>query len=276
MPVMTLYRHGQKAGIPPKMNSHKRTKRGECEGWTLRSTRSNTEFLYSVDERELTGEGMALTLTLRDCPPTHDDWHRLRNALVRRLRRLGMIRMHWLTEWQARGVPHLHAAVWFESSNVDLVSAVRRHWVELAAPWGAAPQGQHLTAITDSVGWFKYLSKHAVRGVGHYQRSAENIPRGWQKTGRVWGRLGEWVTQDGIRVQVSDSAFYAYRRIVRNWRYADARAKGERRRMRSARKMLQAKDENLSRVRGVSEWINLETSLAIVAHLGAMGYEVSC
>ena len=152
--------------------------------------------LFSFDF--VTGYGLALTLTIRDCPPTSDDWHRLRNAFIRRLKRAGMIRLHWVTEWQKRGVPHLHCAVWFEDLDpnkegelVRVWGAALKGWAELAAPYGASPKSQKIAEIDNSVGWFQYLSKHASRGVKHYQRSSAGIPAEWkQKTGRMWGHWG--------------------------------------------------------------------------------------
>ena len=69
------------------------------------ATRRNTEFLMSVKTDQLTGAGVALTLTVRDCPPTADDWHRLRRAWEKRMVRAGMLRLHWVTEWQRREFP---------------------------------------------------------------------------------------------------------------------------------------------------------------------------
>ena len=63
MPVLTEYRHGMSMGIPPGRNTHVRAKRDTVEGWSDSSTRRNTRFLYSVDERKLTGHGFALSLT---------------------------------------------------------------------------------------------------------------------------------------------------------------------------------------------------------------------
>lgn len=303
MPVLRVYQHGLTAGIPPGDNNHVRAKRGECEGWTHSSTRSNTRFLYSVHEPQLTGQGFAITLTLRDCPGSHDDWNKLRRAYFERLRRMGLIRAHWLTEWQRRGVPHLHCAIWlpepqtcserllgdYRGSNsrithygsselfrlqVDLVD----HWLSLAGPLGALPHSQTVEPIHNSVGWFKYLSKHASRGLSHYQRSSAGIPEGWRKTGRMWGHLGEWPTREAIRLELDNAGFFAFRRIVRNYRIADARADGQAsgkwRRLSQARRMLNCNDRKLATVRGISEWIELETQLQITAHLAAMGYQV--
>ena len=279
MPVLTEYRHGSTMGIPPGRNDHMRVKRQEVEGWTDASTRRNTRFLYSVDERKLTGAGFALSLTIRDCPPTAADWMKVREQFFKRLRRMGMERTHWLTEWQRRGVPHMHCAIWFELDEngwPPMPSDVARHWVECASAFGAGVRGQHIEPITDSVGWFKYLSKHAVRGLGHYQRSPENIPPGWKKTGRMWGHLGNWDTIDPVRYTFDMATFWAYRRMVQRWRLADARASGDRHRLRSARRMLQSSDRFAGSVRGVGEWIGTDQTQGFLRHLASLGHKITC
>ena len=140
MPVQTLYRHGGKGGVGPARNDHLRAKRGTVQGWSLGATRRNTQFLMSVEEHRLTGVGYALTLTLRDCPATPGDWHRLRKSWTDRMRRLGMVRLHWVTEWQRRGVPHLHCAIWFDPMNNGIAYAIRA-WVEVASAYGAGTRG---------------------------------------------------------------------------------------------------------------------------------------
>lgn len=280
MPVVTEYRHGLTMGIPPGRNDHVRAKREEVEGWSTSSTRRNTQFLYSVDERKLSGDGFALSLTLRDCPPTADAWKALREAFFMRLRRMGMTRCHWLTEWQRRGVPHMHAAVWFDDGLAErdprAPKTIADHWVSLASAYGAGPRAQHVEPITDSIGWFKYLSKHAVRGLGHYQRSSESIPQGWKKTGRMWGHLGDWPTVDPIRYTFDMEAFWAFRRMVQRWRLADARASGDRYRLRSARRMLQSSDQSAGSVRGVGEWVGTEMTQQFLRHLASQGHKVTC
>lgn len=281
MPVLKVYRHGVTAGVPPALNSHTRAKRGSVGGWSNVSTRSNTRFLYSVEEQRLTGLGFALSLTLRDCPPTHDDWQALKRSFFKRLDRLGLIRCHWLTEWQRRGVPHLHSAAWFpipgEPLHVHLWKLRDRivdAWLAVASEYRAGKWSQHVEPIHDSVGWFKYLSKHASRGVSHYQRSPEGIPKGWQRTGRMWGYLGKWPLRESMKLELGHSGYFAFRRLVRGLRKAQSRALGDRRRIRSARRMLRCGNPRLSAVRGVSEWMELETQLTLIAHVAAMGHRV--
>lgn len=277
MPVITEYRHGLTMGIPPRMTSYQRSKRQQVEGWTDSSTRRNTKFLYSVDERKLTGQGFALTLTVRDCPPTAEDWKRIREAFFDRLRRMGLLRGHWLTEWQRRGVPHLHCAVWIEGVlDPSTAGRIMDHWLELAGAYGAGQRGQQAKAITDSVGWFQYLSKHAVRGLNHYQRSADSIPAGWKKTGRMWGKLGEWATVEPVRYLLDNAGFWAFRRVVQRWRVAMARESGDAGRLRAARRMLQGNDRAMCSVRGCSEWIDQDMTAQVIAHLAASGYQISC
>ncbi|WP_420371837.1 rolling circle replication-associated protein [Nocardioides cynanchi] len=92
--------------------AHAPAKRGEVTGWSAGTVRRHTAWLRSVDTTQLDGIGAAVTLTLLDCPPTSEDWTRLVKVLQQRLRRAGLLRWHWVVEWQRRGVPHLHLAVY--------------------------------------------------------------------------------------------------------------------------------------------------------------------
>lgn len=192
--------------------------------------------------------------------------------------RAGMIRLHWVTEWQRRGVPHLHGAIWFPD-KFDACRIVDA-WIAVAGKYGAAVGGQFTRPIDGVVGWFQYLSKHAVRGVKHYQRHSENIPPSWQKkTGRMWGKSGEWPVRASVRInlqdQNGDGGYFAYRRLARAWRVSDARSAGDARRIRTAREMLKCSDRTLSTIRGLSEWIPEHVSLSMIANLASRGFEVT-
>jgi hypothetical protein len=257
-----------------------RGKRDSVTGWTDRSTRSNTRFLYSVDERHLDGFGFALSLTVKEAPESSDDWHKARRRFLKRLTRMGMTRGHWLTEWQRRGVPHMHAAVWFDrdlSKRTPYAAmAIRDHWLAVAEPFGAGRRGQHVSLISDSIGWFQYLSKHAVRGLKHYQRNTENMPSGWETTGRMWGHVGDWPLQEPTAFQLDFHGFAAYRRIIRGWRRADARTSGKRDRIRSSRSMLRCTSRELSSVRGISEWFPQALNDQAMLNLAVRGFPVRC
>lgn len=273
-------------GVPPVKNDHVRSPRGECVGWSDAATRRNTAFLRSIEDTKLTGFGLAVTFTLRDCPPTADAWHRLRRSMEHRLRRLGMLRMHWVTEWQRRGVPHLHGAIWFPGELHDYIAHHRvgqilvDHWCEVAKDYGAEPWSQTAHLVTGAVGWFQYVSKHASRGVKHYQRSPENVPPAWQrKTGRVWGKVGDWPVRDAIAIKLEghegDRGFYAYRRLVRSWRVAEARASGSVARLKQARGMLRCGRQRQSAVRGASEWLPYSVTLQLLLSVASRGFNVS-
>lgn len=267
MRLVTLYRHGLTMGTPNMKGNKSPAKRGQVDGWSKSATRRNLAFLRSADEELLnvTSDGellfsVSITLTIKDCPASSDDWHKLRRAFIKRLERMGLYRSHWVTEWQRRGVPHLHGAFWFpmpvNESTEEITRTCIDHWLSLTSDkYGAGPSGQHYHIIYDTIGWFKYLAKHATRGIMHYQRSPENVPAGWKKTGRVWGHTGDWPLSDPDKVLLNDSEFFRYRRIVRSWRISDARASRLPYRIKTARVMLKDNDKERSKLRGVSEWI---------------------
>lgn len=281
MPVLQLYQHGLTAGCPPTGRpAHMPAKRDVVQGWTSKTTRSNTAFLRSVVLDGLTGVGITFTLTVQECPSTSDEWHKMRRAMVERLRRAGFIRLHWVVEWQKRGYPHLHGMVYFPHCDGKQVHQLRDKvtgtWCEIAEKYGAKPWAQHTAVIIEAVGWLKYLAKHAARGVNHYQRSPENIPPQWcRKTGRVWGHLGDWPCNDAIRISLTQPGYYAFRRLVRAYRVADARASACPVRIRSARRMLACSDRAASAFRGLSEWAPIDLQIRMLECLAAQGYDVT-
>lgn len=255
------------------MNNHKRAKRSVVSGWTPKSARSQKNWFYSVDISGLTGFGLSVTLTVRDCPPSAAEFHRLRKNFLQRLRDShGLIRGHWLIEWQARGVPHLHGCFYFETPVWPNVIA--DIWCDIVSDYGAKPVGQHLAPIHDPVGWLKYLAKHGARGIQHYQRQNKNRPREWDKSGRLWGYVGDWPIRDPMRFEVGREGFWQYRRLVNRWCIADARAQGDRRRVAFLKRQYQLSDRNLCEVRGTSDWIPLDAGLRLVVWLGGQGYEI--
>lgn len=214
--------------------------RTACTGWSADAARRNRAWLRSIDERHVyhtaDGEvlvGYTLTLTVRDCPPTAADWHAVRRRFVKRLERAGMVRLHWVVEWQRRGVPHLHGIAFFPESGLGAVEAdaLVDHWCAAAAAYGTRPGAQCVRPVTDMVGWGKYLAKHGARGVAHYQRSADSIPAGWAAgTGRVWGHVaspgfGDWPLQaPEVHTWANgDSSWWRLRRLYRGWARAQAR-----------------------------------------------------
>ena len=213
-------------------------KRGTCRGLTQGSARRCKAFLMSIETNKLDGIPINFTLTLRDCPPTSKDWDNLKRTFFKRLGRMGLIRLHHVTEWTRRGLPHLHAMGFFErlydnpyKQGVKWVKAktpisgnlILETWCDVAGGYGAKIEGQHSRREKEiSVAWFKYMSKHASRGASHYQRQANQIPEGWQKTGRMWGKLGsDWPVYSESH-EIDNWAFHHLRRQVRNMRRSQA------------------------------------------------------
>lgn len=103
--------------------------RGEVNGWSRASVRRHKTWLYSVETDRLDGVGYGVTLTLRDTPATHTDWMALVQRLQRAFREAGLVRWHWVVEWQRRGTPHLHLAVYapdgWQAPISDIMSLLR-------------------------------------------------------------------------------------------------------------------------------------------------------
>ncbi|WP_319784515.1 hypothetical protein [Oceanisphaera sp. IT1-181] len=267
MRIISLSLHGCKAGTAPTNPNPTPPPRGLVGGWSTGSTRRNIDFLRSVEYSELSGMGICFTGTLKHCPPTSKHWHKLRDQYIKRLARMGLIRSHWVTEWQRRGVPHLHGMFFFPVGmcNIEARQLLVSHWIAVAADYEPLPHSQHAIMMHDALGWAQYSAKHASRGVGHYQRSPENVPPEWLlKTGRVWGKTGDWPTRDPMKFQVADDVYYRFRRMARSWRISDARSSDNRFRIKTARSCLTVNNRALSNVRGVSEWLPMDTATALL------------
>jgi len=274
MPIIKLYRNGSTAGNPPTVNNHKRAKRSKVIGWSKKSARSQRQWFYSQNLQGLSGHGYAFTNTVRSCPDSSAEFHSMRDSFIKRLVRMGAIRTHWLVEWQARGVPHLHGCAYFE--NEILPFAISEHWLDVSMEHGSSYKGQNCKPIHDAIGWLEYLAKHGARGVYHYQRSNLNIPESWKTTGRMWGYTGSWPIEEPMRFELNTKGFHAFRRIARYYEISRARSSeaDPSRRISYARRMLKCADRNLSSVRGISEWFPVDLSAQIVVWLGSSGYEV--
>jgi hypothetical protein len=221
-----------------------------------------------VEAPHLTGIGDAVTLTMRDTPATVQEWRSVLGRLFDGLRDRGMIRWHWVVEWQRRGTPHLHLAVYGPSGAERGPGwEVVMLWLRLTEEFGSGGCAQFVTPITGPVGWLQYLSKHASRGVAHYQRQGK--PAGWEKTGRLWGYGGDWPVSLPLEGTLTTGEYHRVRRMVRRYAIAQARSSalryerfGDQRKAAAAwksvgwlRGMLACNDRALSTVRGVSEWV---------------------
>lgn len=282
MAVVRSYRNGLVLGVPGANPNP--PPRGVISGWSAGAVRRHTRRLYSVASESLTAEGFALTLTMRDTPASHSDWFAYRVAWIRRVERMpGFVRLHWVVEWQKRGTPHLHVAVYGHGWTRLEAQALIRAWLDVAEECGALWGAQDFEYIDGGLGWLRYLSKHAARGVAHYQR--QGMPSGWEKTGRLYGFRGEWPFADPEEARPTQAGYWRLRRLVRSWRVANARAahaalppgaseeaaRSARRRITSARSALASGSRRHSAVRGMSEWVPEDVALTFLAILAAEG-----
>lgn len=290
MPKLTLYPDGAKMARAPGFNP-KPSKRGETKGWTSAVARRNRNFLMSVNPLALHGKPFALTLTIRDIPPSHEEWERLRNMLFHRLKRMGLVRWHWVTEFQKRGAPHFHALAYFhnkihDDKNIRL--GILYHWSVITQSLASSDRCQHVEKVDHLAGWKMYLAKHASRGAEHYQRS-EVLPTGWTKVGRMWGKSGEWPVESE-EFEISWEVFCRLRRIQRNYMAAQAlkalRKAQERQEapdkanaVRNAknalvrvRRRLKTNSKQSGQLRGSSDWCDPVITRRILDSLRGHGY----
>lgn len=226
--------------------------RGKVEGWSRKSTARLRRWFYTVDGDQLDGSGVAVTLTVRELPPTAADWTRTRERFLERMRRAGLVRGQWLTEWQRRGVPHLHGCLFLPQDAQRLQELVTGHWLASAAEWGARDSGQHVNPLWGLSGWLQYQAKHSSRGVRHYQRA--NVPASWRTgTGRLWGVVGDWPVREEL-AEISTADFHRFRRLLRSWLIAEARKSKDTRRAAYLRTLLRDPEARRSSVRAVGEF----------------------
>lgn len=233
-------------------------KRGKVKGWSRQATARLRRWFYAVDGDALDGRGFALTLTVRDLPPCAADWTAARRRFVERLRRAGLIRGQWLTEWQRRGVPHLHGIVYFPLGSKVGREDVIAHWLAAAAEFSPRESAQHVGPVWGIRGWLQYQAKHSARGVAHYQRAS--VPEAWQEgTGRLWGAVGDWPTREEV-VEVAPAEYHRFRRLLRGWLIGGARQQEDVRRAVFLRRMLADPERKRSAVRAVGEFCPEEVS----------------
>lgn len=280
MAIIKLYNNGITGGKPGR-NITNHQKRSNTKGWSPAVSRRMTKWLYSVGIPNLTGSGYSFTFTVKECPPSPSDWSDLvHNLTTKRFKRLGVVRYQWLTEWQSRGVPHLHGCVYFDNevSHHKLIAL----WIDLAKRYGAKIQSQNVKPIYDDIGWYKYLSKHAVRGTLHYQRNNANIPPEWNGiTGRMWGKGGDWGVTEPLTFELDNLSWARFKRIIRSYRKAKSRAHFQsqsvlqdpykwlmaKRNISKSRRILKSSSKTLSEIRGVNEFFDYDTAIKIMLHL---------
>lgn len=217
MPVLKIWPSG--ASVSFAGNNPAPAKRATITGWSSGAARRMLAWLWSINPDGLPPIGFAVTLTMGGTPSQSSDWLRARKALVRELKTLGATQGHWLTEWTAKGRPHLHLCVFATDSEqaYKLDQRILLAWLAICdrEGWEANKKGQHIVPVHDMTGWLKYVGKHAARGVKHYQR--ETPPEGWVTTGRLWGSWGDWPITLPVEVDLTPRQAEMYTALLVEW-----------------------------------------------------------
>jgi len=228
-------------------------KRGKTQGWTRKTTARFRRWLFSIDGASLPDRGFGLTLTVRDRVPTPADWKKCRDRFVDRLEYHGLSHLQWLTEFQRRGVPHLHGMAFFDEDAQVTSERVVKHWLGAAREFRPGSRSQVVKELWGLPGWLEYQAKHSARGVNHVQRVS--LPAEWlDGTGRMWGVIGEWPTREQS-YDIDLETFHRLRRLHRSWQMAKAREEGRVYEAARLRRVLKDPDRKRSAVRGVSGFV---------------------
>lgn len=258
--------------------------------------RRNEQRLQQIDFDAVEGFPAFVTLTMPSGQMSDVSaamFHGWLKRWLQFMKRHGLVHYYWILEFQASGNPHLHVLVWLdhEPDALETFKALKS-WVGILnkSGVGARLQGQIWESIdvggTITVDGERvpahpervlmYLAKHAARGVAHYQRQIANMPEDWQyRSGRVWGHDRGLPLCAQQEVECDYLTFHRFRRLVRRWRLAEARAIKDRDRRRQAivqaRGSLKCGRPDISPYRGVSAWIPSDVASQLLDAAEAMG-----
>lgn len=288
-----------KKAVPPKRTRNK--------GWTKHAAIRNRNFLFSVVPQQLCGFGFSVTHTVDKCP-TPELWAKWVKSYFKNIaRKWPLTRYHSVTEWQRRGMPHLHAAVWFGGTTAlgsgfarqrFLTKGIRPReivlgkdipyehqlvalWLKITSEGGSHRLAQDVKPISldDAGHWLKYLAKHGSRGVSNYQRHYSNVPKSWKgRTCQVWNKGGDWPTENSLEVHgLSQSEKYQVRRVFCRFLASlppSHRVKAESRSSSRLywKKFLSCSDLKTSRFRAPTAFIDLEHQVKLVLSVNPDAY----
>lgn len=304
MPRLTIRQHGASASIPRHPiagNLQKPEERKANRGWTAAVARRNSQYLQRIDFERVDGTPYAVTLTLPAWQMeqvTPVVMHRLIDVMIKYLRRHGMLHFHWIIEFTARRMPHIHMSVWmadryeewdrhlrqyivWDNNESAVVSNVVVKWLELTEAEGlhTSSNSQDVQLIDGNEAWLVYIAKHGIRGVKHYQRALDNMPDEWRDgAGAMWGHDRKMPVADDSVLPMDMRAFHQFRREARKWCCAHAcMIKDPHRRAKAigqARRSNRCCRPELSVVRPVSVWIPKDVTISIVRGLRSRGYMI--
>lgn len=209
----------------PRYNRNQKT-RGVTNGWSAGVQRRFSKALGNLDLPAFMNLGLAvysMTLTIRDCPYSSESWGLLRKKFMEKLEHEGMLACVHVTEWQIRGVPHLHMVGVFDS--VIEYNKIINWWCGIARTYSPRPAGQHIRTVWDLAGIMGYFRSHMNKSGKSMQRDTKLIPKGWESTGRMWGFRGGCVFGQEKNMHIAfDDSYFAARRLLAQLAYAQIRA----------------------------------------------------
>lgn len=219
MPVMSILPQGGTIYSPHSGGTHQRAARQEIKGWSTASIGRLKKWLLSVDPEQLTGDGYALTLTMRDTPTDVKDWVKLKHNFFQALTRLEGYQRHlWVVEWQSRGTPHIHVTIY---GGADIGESAIKVWQRMTESlYGSQIRGQFVTKLYDANGWLNYCQKHYSKGAANYQRA--QMITGWEKSGRMWGYGGDWPCMDPLLANLGYKQHVVIKRLAKRTRASRA------------------------------------------------------
>ena len=309
MPTISIRQHGVSAtrnqtvvnpvtGEIVKLADFQPPERTATKGWTVNVARRNEQRLQQVDFDAVDGFPAFVTLTMPSQQMSDVSaamFHGWLKSWLRFMKRHGMNHYYWILEFQASGNPHLHVLTWIDHEPEPLETyKALRSWVGILdkSGVGARIQGQiweqidvggEITVDGEKVPAhpervLMYLAKHAARGVAHYQRQIANMPEDWQyRSGRVWGHDRGLPLREQQDVECDYPTFHRFRRLVRRWRLAEARAIKDHDRRRQAivqaRRSLRCARRDVSPYRGVSAWLPADVASQLLDAAVNMGGE---
>lgn len=279
MAKITVMPQGIKGAVASSGNPSP-PKRGNVGGWSLGASRRNASFLMSIDRKAINCDMAFLTLTLRDIPATSKEWQRLVKTHCDWIMERGCSYLHWVVEWQKRGAPHLHMVVAFDHKlPVKVAVGLTGNWLRLTEPYGSLPRSQRCDPINDiQAQMFVYVAKHSSRTAAHYQRQAHTMPPGWENTGKMWGKRGNWPVSEST-FETDKIGWVRLRRMLRSYGKSEARKrlarsknsnaqshkiKSDIKRLVAARTCLKRNTRNVAEVTPISMWAPQETTLRMV------------
>lgn len=91
----------------------------------------------------------------------------------------------------------------------------------------------------------------------------------------MWGKGGDWGSQQPIKLELDDKSYYRFRRIVRSWRKAKARSEYQAmidELMRTGSVDTYHYVQRVSHIRGVNEFFDIDQSIRLVSYLKSLDY----